>query len=40
MFTGYPHSERILLRVANAFEQVTRVRETLVPFNPPKHASA
>ncbi|KAK0710741.1 glutamyl-tRNA amidotransferase subunit A [Lasiosphaeris hirsuta] len=36
IFTGDAHTERILLRVAFAFEQLTNVRDTLVPFNPPQ----
>ncbi|KAK3358833.1 putative amidase [Lasiosphaeria hispida] len=36
IFTGDAHTERTLLRVAFAFEQLTNVRDTLVPFNPPQ----
>ncbi|KAK3379024.1 glutamyl-tRNA amidotransferase subunit A [Lasiosphaeria ovina] len=36
MFTGAAHSEEMLLRVAYAFEQMTNVRDTLVPLIPPK----
>ncbi|KAK0721832.1 amidase signature domain-containing protein [Lasiosphaeria miniovina] len=36
MFTGAAHSEETLLRVAYAFEQMTNVRDTLVPSIPPK----
>ncbi|KAK3328720.1 amidase signature domain-containing protein [Apodospora peruviana] len=36
IFTGGARTERTLLRVAYAFEQMTRVREMLVVYNPPK----
>lgn len=36
IFAGNPFSERVLLCTAYEFEQLTRVRDTLTPFNPPK----
>jgi len=36
IFTGNRHSEKTLLRAAYAFEQLTNVRNTPVPYNPPE----